>query len=140
MPVPVDQQKLAEALRALGVMPHSLDAIRRAPFSDAQRLMQELKDQAKKAYRKLSLELHPDRTGNDPEKTAQFTFLGNVLADIQKLEVRPPAPVMPRVQFQVQVPFGARPGVTTAGNVPRTTNANTTTTGPQPIYVVFMRP
>ncbi len=104
-------------------------------------MMQELKDGAKKAYRKLIFELHPDRTGNDPEKTAQMTFLGQVMADIDRLEVRPPAPVMPRVQIQVQVPFGRRPGVTTAGQVHVNTSSNTTTTtGPQPIYVVFMRP
>lgn len=136
MTVPVvDHVRIQQAVQALGITPADLDAIRLAPFPQAQALLQSLKDRAKKNYRRLAFELHPDRTGNDPAKTELFKILGRVITDIEKLQVRPPPPPPQYVVRQVQVPLQWV-------QVARTVNGTTTTTtaGFHPGHVVFMRP
>lgn len=76
------------------------------------RLLDALKTKAKKGYARLAFELHPDKTGNDPEKTAQFRLLTEVRADIDALEAdRIPEPV-PEVRV---APVVVRPPVRRTG-------------------------
>lgn len=53
--------------------------------------------EAKRRHRQLALEYHPDRTGGDPVKTERMVRLNAVMADIEKLQVRPVAPQPMRV-------------------------------------------
>ena len=92
MPPSLDQAKVQQALHALGVTPQALELIRRSPFEDAKRQLAQLKVASKKQYRRLALELHPDRTSGDKIKEELFKLVDRVHQDFQKLEVRPPAP------------------------------------------------
>jgi len=134
MTVPVvDHVRIQQAVQALGITPADFDAIRRASFPQAQDMLQALKDRAKKNYKRLVFELHPDRTGNDPGKTELFKILGQVITDIEKLQVQPPPPPPQFVRVQVPLQWV---------QVARTVNGTTTTTvaGFHPGHVVFMRP
>jgi hypothetical protein len=51
------------------------------------RALDTLKREVKKTYRKLALVLHPDRTGNDPEKSFLFQLATEVVKEIQVMEV-----------------------------------------------------
>jgi hypothetical protein len=95
MPVQIPQQDAQRALQALGVTSVELNGIRAAPFPQAQIMMAELKVKAKRAYKRFALELHPDRTGGDQEKTDFFVLLGHVLAEFEKATVQPPPPRIP---------------------------------------------
>jgi hypothetical protein len=92
MPSPIPLQDAQRALQALGVLDLDIVSIQRAPFPQAQTLLEELKLKAKRAYKRLALELHPDHTGGDQEKQAFFVLLGRVLAEFEKVTVHPPAP------------------------------------------------
>jgi hypothetical protein len=47
--------------------------------------LDQLKCRAKQAFRKRALVLHPDQTGNDPAKTAQFKSLVSLMQAIDAL-------------------------------------------------------
>jgi hypothetical protein len=136
--------KLAQALIDLGVTPAAIHQIRYAPFPQAQELLKRLKEQAKKAFRRLALELHPDRTGGDTEKAARFAFLTTVIKQVEAMEVPPPPP-QPQVVIE-QIQFA--PAQTTASGpwvrVGRRVGAVRATTQQTPqgngLHVVFMRP
>ena len=128
---------------ALGVSQQDFETIRRVPFPQAQTLLQELKTKARRNYKRLALELHPDRTQGDEVKAQLFVLLGQVLEELDKTTVHPPPPQP--VQF---VNFTAV-NVSTwqawqAHGVP-TSSATTTSTGggftpTQVIRIVRMRP
>lgn len=84
-----------EALRELGFrVPEDIEAVRREPtFEAAQAKLAELQECVRKNFRQLAFELHPDRTGGDPEKTARFKALVQARDEIEKLRLRRPAPV-----------------------------------------------
>jgi hypothetical protein len=131
MPIPIDQAKTTQALGLLGVSASDFEAMRRVPFAQAQEMLRVVKERVRKNFRRLVLELHPDRTGNDPEKTEQFKVLAQIFADFNKLEVRPPAP-MPPVSRQTPV---------TWVQYVRTRQVNTATNvNPNATHVVFLRP
>jgi len=69
-----------------------VEQIRRAPFFQAQALLDALKINARRAYKRLALELHPDRTGGDQTKADLFVLVGRVLEEIEKTRVLPPPP------------------------------------------------
>lgn len=133
MTAPIDQAKVLQAVEALGITVADVEGIRRSPFPQAQTMLQALKDRAKKNYKKLAFELHPDRTNNDPVKTDLFKVLGQVLADIEKLQVRPPPP--PIVRQQVAVHW-----VQVARTVATGTSSTTSSVRFHPGHVVIMRP
>jgi len=101
MPSPIPPQDVQRALMALGVSQQDFDAIRRVPFPQAQTLLQELKTKARRNYKRLALELHPDRTQGDEIKAQLFVLLGQVLGELDKTTVHPPPPPppMPFVNF-----------------------------------------
>jgi hypothetical protein len=65
------------------------------------RALDVLKREVKKAYRKLVLTLHPDRTGGDPEKSSLFQLATEVVKEIQAMEVTSEAPR--RVKWAVRL-------------------------------------
>lgn len=87
----LDPQKVQQAFVALGVFPNDIEALRTIPFPAAQARLAALKALARKNFRKLSLELHPDRTGNDPIKTEQFKVISAVRDELERIEVQAPA-------------------------------------------------
>lgn len=101
-------------------------------------MLSDLKDQVKHTFRKLALELHPDRTGGDEAKTALFKELVQAREAFENIEVRPAAPPPP-----VMVWHSAFMG--SCGNTTTTTYAaspfggTTSTVGPA-WRVVRMRP
>ncbi len=151
MPMQLDPTRLAAALQELGVTPAALHAIRSAPPDKGKMMLDELKTLAKSRYRKLAFELHPDRTGGDPVKTEKFTFLTQVMRQVESMEYRtaplprpqPPMPPPPARQVQVrQVVFRAVPAVSIHNNNRTGTTASPgpDIKGPRGIHVVFLRP
>lgn len=90
----------AQALRAMQLLNLSQEdfrSIEQAPTLEAgQQMLAALKERMKKQFRKVALELHPDRTNNDPVKTDEFKLVAAVVDDIEKLGLhRPPPRPMP---------------------------------------------
>lgn len=87
-----------EAMQALGVSPSDFEQIRKMPQHEAQEWLKMLKDRARKRYRALAKELHPDQNGGDTAKTAKFRLVTSMLADLNKLEVpsKPPTAAKPK--------------------------------------------
>lgn len=139
MMTPAEQAKVAEAVRALGVLPTDFDAIRVAPFPRAVEMLKELKERARKNYKRLAFELHPDRTGNDPVKTERFKFFGEILSKLEALEVRPPPP-MPQVQVHMAPVTWVQASARFVNTGASTTTTNVGGRGPMGAWVVFMRP
>jgi len=88
------REETERILRAMGLTAEDFIEVRRATTVESRKcLLDALKTKAKKGYTRLAFELHPDRTGNDPEKTALFRTLVEVKADIDALDPdRFPAP------------------------------------------------
>jgi hypothetical protein len=92
------------AMQLLNLTQEDFRSIERAPtFEVGQQMLVVLKDRVKKQFRKVALELHPDRTNNDPVKTDEFKLVAAVVDDIEKLNLSrppPPHPVAVRVVFR----------------------------------------
>lgn len=98
----------------MGLTAEEFIEVREAPtLQERTRLLDALKAKAKKAYTRLAFQLHPDRTGNDPEKTALFRLLTQVKADIEALE--PARLPIPQPQPIVVVPHPPQPAVRVPG-------------------------
>ena len=95
--LPIPPHESQRALRALGVAPEDLEAIRRSPLPKAQELLKALKKKAHRQYKKLALELHPDRTQGDEAKAEFFVLLTRVLEEFDKVSVQT-QPVAHRIQ------------------------------------------
>lgn len=65
------------------------------------RALDTLKRGIKKAYRKLALRLHPDKTGGDPAKSVLFQLATEVVKEIEALEVTSDPPR--RVRWAVRL-------------------------------------
>jgi hypothetical protein len=139
MPSPIHPQDVQRALVALGVSQQDFETIRRVPFPQAQTLLQELKTKARRNYKKLAFELHPDRTQGDETKAQLFVLLGHVLGELDKTTVRPPQP-QPAFAFTVTATTATwqawQQGVPSAS----TGNANAGFSPAQVIRIVKMRP
>lgn len=103
MPVQIPPDVARRALQALEVTDQKIETIRRVPFEQAQVLLAELKANARRVYKRLAIQLHPDQTGGDQDKTDLFVLLGQVLAELEKTTVAPPRPQPQAISFRVNV-------------------------------------
>ena len=85
----MDQAQVVRLLAKLGVEQEDLARVRMSSYPESERLLGELKERVRVRWRKLAVELHPDATGNDPEKTAEFVQLNQVRADFDGCRVAP---------------------------------------------------
>ena len=152
MPTPLDPARFSAALIDLGVTPAALHVIRFAPPGQGPVLLAELKLAAKSRYRKLALLLHPDHNGGDAAKTERFSFLAQVIRQVESMEWRPmpqpppPIPQPPQATVTRTVIFRAVPLSNTPpapkpvprSAVRRADQAEATTA--QGLRVVFLRP
>ena len=76
--------QIIEVMTRLGV---SQADLLRAQHSE--RALDALKAQLKKSYKRLALECHPDRTKDDPEKTALFQLATHVVKEIDAIRPHP---------------------------------------------------
>lgn len=85
----------AKAAALLGVTEQDLaSCVRGESIEECRLKLDELKKRVKKSYRKVSLDLHPDRTRGDEEKLKLFKVVSRLCSEIQKMEIgsRPRAP------------------------------------------------
>lgn len=98
---PQERAQIERGFQALGVSPAELQQVLQQPsFAECQVYLEALKDKVRKSFKKLAFELHPDRTGNDPEKTELFKVVARIRDDVEKLTLQeaqllPPPPPMP---------------------------------------------
>jgi hypothetical protein len=86
--------QIQRAMQLLGLTQNDFRAIERAPsFEVGQQMLVALKERTKKQFRKVAMELHPDRTNNDPAKTDDFKLVSVVVEDLEKLAFSRPQPV-----------------------------------------------
>lgn len=97
--------QIFKAMQLLGLSQGDFQAIERAPsFEAGVQMLEQLKERAKKQFRRVALELHPDKTNNDPAKTDDFKLVAAVVDDIEKLKFGrapppPPRPMSVRIVF-----------------------------------------
>jgi hypothetical protein len=128
MMTPADQQALA----IIGInIPMEMQTIQAAPNpTDARQRLSNLKDKARKAYRKAAIVFHPDTNGDDAGKTRVFVALTKAVEALCAIELRVIPP--PRAPIHVTVTY-----YPTAS----TTTTSTTTTSTYTAWrVVNMRP
>lgn len=82
------------ALAYLGVSPAELEWLNRLPGDEASKKFAALKDKVNKNWRRAAFELHPDRTNNDPEKTAVFKEVLRIKDSFERYT--PSSKVMPK--------------------------------------------
>jgi hypothetical protein len=130
-PQTVEQaQQLEQAMTDLGLTAEAHASVRQAPsFEAAVARLDAIKAEAKRRYRKLALELHPDRTGGDVDKTERFKVLAQVMDQLEKMRVgRPPAPRPAPPPVRVVV-FSTAPGFGYGYGFSGSSGATSTTTG-----------
>lgn len=74
-------EQILEVMGRLGVT--QADIVR-ARASEAD--LRDFQDRVRQAYRKLALELHPDRTGNDAYKSQLFQLATQVVDEIKSMQ------------------------------------------------------
>lgn len=84
-----------DLLRLLDVHPAEIESLYRLPHVEASRVLEGLKDRVRRNWRKVAFELHPDRTGNDSEKTAQFRALLVLKDKFEQMSLPAPRPARP---------------------------------------------
>jgi hypothetical protein len=101
-------------LPLLGILPLDWQRVQRAPnLEAAKNELEHIKERAKKAFKKLALELHPDMNGGDEEKTVKFKQLNEALQILDKLQIRPPPrPPPPMARPPMGAVFIRQGGVT----------------------------
>jgi len=144
----MDQKKLLlEVMTEMGASPQQLQQkVQRQPtLEKAREALSDLKEEAKKRYKKLAFQWHPDRNPDDPTATARFKLLGQVMEGLEKIELRP-RPTVHVVQFYPQrSPFGGTATSTSTSwwspVTPTSTSSVTSrpTTGYDARRVVFIR-
>jgi hypothetical protein len=141
MPSPIPPTDVQRAFDALGVTQQDFETIRRVPFPQAVTLLQELKAKARRTYKRLILELHPDHNQGDTAKTELYMLLGRVLEELDKLKVQPlpPAPP-PSVFFYPAASWRVNGGGAWATASTTASTTSTTFTQAQVIRIVRMRP
>jgi len=80
----------------MDLTPEDFHGVRQAPsLEEAQRRLAIVKEKVKTGFRKLAIQLHPDHTNGDPEKTELFKLLVTLKNDIDKLQVERQPPQVP---------------------------------------------
>lgn len=106
---PADRVRVEKGLLALGITAEDFNEVRRQrTYEEAVAKLEEVKEKVRKGYKKLAFELHPDRTGDDVEKTELFKIITQVKQDIESLQIERPRPVpvpVPMIPV-VMVQFG----------------------------------
>jgi len=116
-----DRDTRTRALKDLGITaPDDFTTLQRTPLAQAQQMLVEMKERVKKNYKRLCVELHPDRTNNDLTKTEWMKVINYEYTEFQKLEVQPPQPQPQMVFINLGNMF-----TNLGGNIP----SNGTTTG-----------
>lgn len=69
-----------------------LQGLGQFPFEEAGARLADMQAAIKKAWKTKALELHPDRTGDDPEKTEKFKRLNTVHEWFTAIKLRRPTP------------------------------------------------
>lgn len=102
------QEEELQLLAMLGLCPADFQRVTRMPtYERGLEELDALKDRARRAFRKASLQLHPDQNGGDAEKTAQFMKLNEFVQKLYNLKLRPPA-APPIIQgFSTSIGTGA---------------------------------
>jgi len=89
----IDEATFARGLSLLGLTPaefhYPLEATTR---EEAERRLADMKAHGKRLFRQRALELHPDRTGGDPEKTERFKLLSSTMEALEALRLPAPEP------------------------------------------------
>lgn len=132
----MDPQLVREIMVALDATPERIQKLCSLPYPKAVEGLVIVKAEAHKKYKKLAFEWHPDRNPDDPKAEARFKALGAVLADLDKLQLRPPAstPIVHYIHFPAATPFGSSVSFSYSP-----TSATTTSTGYQAVRVAFIR-
>jgi hypothetical protein len=102
-------EKLVQALRALGLFEAFLQEVHHTDPGLRPARLQEFKERAEKVYRKLALELHPDR-GGDTERMALVNAAMDLLRATEIRLAPAPRPIPQGVQVRVVVVGGGFPG------------------------------
>lgn len=115
-----------QAYRLLGITEAELRDLSKLAFREAESLLQRLKMRAKKNYKRLAFELHPDRNGGDLEKTELYCLVTRVQQAFEKMESRPPvyevhtvaikSSVKPPMQVNMRRVNKARNGLSSASS------------------------
>jgi hypothetical protein len=83
------RKEVKDRLAEMGVTERKLRHAQAATTQEAgEQRLEDLKAVCKEGFRKLALELHPDVTGNDPEKTARFKRLKSIYESFQKAQYK----------------------------------------------------
>jgi hypothetical protein len=91
--------QIQAALAHLQVGPADFQQVSALPTFEARcQGLEDLKGRIRKNFKKAALELHPDRTGDDPGKTEIFKVLAQFVDQVDQLRVRQP---QPPVRFQI---------------------------------------
>lgn len=116
-----------EALAELGITWAEFEApLAAGPRGPA--MLAELQVRAKKRFKELALELHPDRTGGDPVKTEHFKHLAAAMDALDSLQVTPAGHPPASQPGRVVV----RQVIIMDGGWSTSTSTSTTTTGGWP--------
>jgi hypothetical protein len=102
--------KTSLMLHYLGVDIREVEDLRHLPHREATQRLTELKGRIHKGWRKAAFELHPDRTGNDPQKTALFQALTLLRDQFEDLRLAEPLPA-PTAQIFEPMDMPPTPGV-----------------------------
>ncbi|RKZ05698.1 hypothetical protein DRQ25_15570 [Candidatus Fermentibacteria bacterium] len=91
--------RVKQTLSEMGVSQADLDSLSKATtHAEGEAMLDKLKVKTKKGYRALAHELHPDKTGNDPEKTEMFKFVKSIYEGFAAAEfIARPRPMVFRV-------------------------------------------
>lgn len=133
----MDPARVVALLRELGVdYPAEFRTIEHMPFEAGVKTLEALKERVRKNYRRLAFELHPDRTGNDSEKTAQFKALTEMYRMVEKVTLRQPPPrPMP-----VMVTYNTTPSYPVNYVASYSASTPTGSFTMRPVFFVQMRP
>lgn len=136
---PRQRQLILEVMQALDATPQRIHQLQRMPFQQAVKALEEIKVEARKRYKKLAFQWHPDRNPDDPSAETKFKLLGSVLADLEKLRFRPPPPPRPMVIRHVYMPSVSPFGSSVSFTNTTSSTASTTTVSYNAVNAVFIR-
>lgn len=84
----ISPAELNKAYHVLGITETDLMAIVSAPYRESEDLFKKLKAKARKNYKRLALDLHPDRNGGDLNKTVLFDLLTRAVKELDKRKAK----------------------------------------------------